>query len=299
MDFVILDLEWNQSYSKKLKGFFSEIIEFGTVKVNSAMEIVDEFSMLICPQIGKKLSDEITALTSISDEDVVDGCTFTHALSEFKKFLGDNTLMTWGMTDISVLMENSRYFLQNDKLFFIKNYIDLQSYCEDIIIKKGITENKKLKGSQMGLMTAAELLNIDSSDILHHRALDDSILSYRCLKELYSYPEILPHILPFDNELYRKLTFKNTVLCSLDNPLIDKSQMYFTCTCGYRAKRKKKWKYSCKAFTAPFQCKRCGNRFMGRIQFKLKYDGVHIIKRVIAYKPDTVAIPPSDNAIKA
>lgn len=298
MDFVILDLEWNTTYSKRLKGFFSEIIELGAVKVNSAMEIVDTFSMLICPQIGKKLSNEITALTNISNDDVIDGCTYTHALSRFKKFLGSSTLMTWGITDIHVLMDNSKYYFQDDKLFFIRNYVDLQTYCEDAIRKMGIVENKKSAGNQMGLMTVAELLNIDVSDISHHRALDDSILSYRCLKELYSYPLMLPHICLFDNEFYRKLTFKNTILCSLDNPLIDKSQMYFNCTCGYCAKRKKKWKYSCKAFTAPFQCKRCGNKFVGRIQFKLKYDGVHIIKKIITCQPKSEINPSPDNTIQ-
>ena len=59
--------------------------------------------------------------------------------------------------------------------------------------------------------------------------------------------------------------------------------MYFTCPCGYIAKRKKTWKFSCKSFIAPFACKHCGNTFMGRIQFKLKYDGVHIIKKI--FKP--------------
>ena len=43
MNFVILDLEWNPSYSKKLKGFINEIIEFGAIKVNSDLEIIDTF----------------------------------------------------------------------------------------------------------------------------------------------------------------------------------------------------------------------------------------------------------------
>ena len=34
MNFVILDLEWNGTYSRRLKGFMNEIIEFGAVKVD-------------------------------------------------------------------------------------------------------------------------------------------------------------------------------------------------------------------------------------------------------------------------
>lgn len=280
MNFVILDLEWNPSYSKKLKGFINEIIEFGAIKVNSNLEITDTFSALIKPQVGKKLSEKISALTNITDEDIEDGCTYTHALSGFKKFLSDSVLMTWGITDIYTLMENSRYYLQNDKLFFIDSYVNLQDYCEDMLIQKGIKSSQKSAGKQIGLITAAELLEINDNNISHHRALDDSLLAFECFKQLYSYPTLLPNIEKFDEEFYRRLTFKNTILCDLENPLIDKREMYFTCPCGYRAKRKKPWKFSSKAFIAPFSCKHCGNNFAGRIQFKLKYDGVHIIKKI-------------------
>lgn len=90
----------------------------------------------------------------------------------------------------------------------------------------------------MGLTTATELLEISLDNISHHRALDDSIIAYECFKNLYSYPILLSHIQKFNDEFYRKLTFKNTILCDLNNPLIDKKEMYFTCPCGYRAKRK-------------------------------------------------------------
>ena len=129
---------------------------------------------------------------------------------------------------------------------------------------KNIKNNEKSAGKQMGLTTATELLEISLDNISHHRALDDSIIAYECFKNLYSYPILLSHIQKFNDEFYRKLTFKNTILCDLNNPLIDKKEMYFTCPCGYRAKRKKPWKFSCKSFIAPFACKHCGNTFMGR-----------------------------------
>ena len=34
MDIVILDLEWNGTYSRRLKGYINEIIEFGAVTVS-------------------------------------------------------------------------------------------------------------------------------------------------------------------------------------------------------------------------------------------------------------------------
>ena len=62
MDFVILDLEWNGSYSKKIKGYINEIFEFGAVRINSDMQIIDTFSMLIKPQSAKKYPAEYRSL---------------------------------------------------------------------------------------------------------------------------------------------------------------------------------------------------------------------------------------------
>ena len=97
MDYVILDLEWNSSYSKKAKHFISEIIEFGAVRFNDKFEVLDTFSMLVIPQVGKKLSGKIKELTNISNEELAKGgATYTHVLSKFKKFLGESMLLTWG-----------------------------------------------------------------------------------------------------------------------------------------------------------------------------------------------------------
>ena len=55
MQFVVLDLEWNNTYAKKANGYINEIIEIGAVKLDSELENVDTFSCIIRSQIGKKL----------------------------------------------------------------------------------------------------------------------------------------------------------------------------------------------------------------------------------------------------
>ena len=65
MSYVILDLEWNGSYSKKIHRYVNEIIEFGAVKVDDYFNLVDTFSMLIKPQIGKKLSSHTVSYTHL------------------------------------------------------------------------------------------------------------------------------------------------------------------------------------------------------------------------------------------
>ena len=52
MDFIIMDLEWNNTYARKTKGFINEIIEIGAVKLDENLNFKDKFSCLIKPQIG-------------------------------------------------------------------------------------------------------------------------------------------------------------------------------------------------------------------------------------------------------
>lgn len=56
MNIVILDLEWNGAYSRRLHGFINEIIEFGAVKLDAQLNITDRFSCFVKPQVTKKIS---------------------------------------------------------------------------------------------------------------------------------------------------------------------------------------------------------------------------------------------------
>ena len=61
MDFIIMDLEWNNTYARKTKGFINEIIEIGAVKLDENLNFKDKFSCLVRPQIGKKLRGSVSA----------------------------------------------------------------------------------------------------------------------------------------------------------------------------------------------------------------------------------------------
>lgn len=177
MNFVILDLEWNGTYSRRLKGFMNEIIEFGAVKVDECLHVLDTFDALVRPQVGKKISGKIKTLTNITNEELANGLQFMQVMSRFRKWMGDAVLMTWGTSDILALIENSRYFCGSERIPFLKQYVDLQSYCEQMLHYDAT--------KQMGLSTSAQLLGINEEDIAHHRAMDDSMLSLRCLQKLY------------------------------------------------------------------------------------------------------------------
>ena len=80
MNFVILDLEWNGTYSRRLKGFMNEIIEFGAVKVDECLHVLDTFDALVRPQVGKKISGKIKTLTNITNEELANGLQFINML---------------------------------------------------------------------------------------------------------------------------------------------------------------------------------------------------------------------------
>ena len=66
--------------------------------------------------------------------------------------------------------------------------------------------------------------------------------------------------------------------------MIKRSDMMFYCdACGRRASREGEWQLKNKSYRANFRCKRQGNRFIGRVQFKLKYDGM-VVKNVFFRK---------------
>ena len=111
-----MDLEWNNAYNKAVKAFFNEIIEIGAVMIDENMDVVDTFSVLIRSQLSKKLSGRVKDLTHITNEDMYGGVGFDRALSDFTKWLGDRDciFMSWGNTDLHVLLENLICFCDTD-----------------------------------------------------------------------------------------------------------------------------------------------------------------------------------------
>lgn len=275
MKYVILDLEWNGTFHKQWKTFFNEIIEFGAVKADEKMRLLDTFSCVVHPQIGKKLSGKVKRLTSITEEELEHGVSFPTAFQKLGEFLQDSVLMTWGTSDILALMENCRCYTNQSRIPFLKRYVDLQVYCQDRLSYD--------PGKQMGLSTAAQILGISEEGMEHHRALDDSLLSLKCCRSLFEKKAFESFIQNAQvQEFYDRISFKTTILCDLNNPLIDRSQMGFSCDiCGTPAIQLTDWNFKSKSYRARFRCPGCRQEFLGRVQFKLKYEGLQVKKKTV------------------
>lgn len=286
MNYVILDLEFNGAYSRKKQRFVNEIIEFGAVKCDEKLNIIDTFSSLVTPQISKKLNSHVSKLTHIHMSELQQSNnTFTSVLSRFKKFLGDAVLMSWGTSDILVLMENNLYYFGEEMLPYVSAYANVQRFCETAL-------NYHDAARQMGLSTCAELLGIGYEDDALHRALTDAELTSLCFQKLYR-PELFAGFVePCTEDFYKRITFKNYNICDMKSPEIDRHEFYFVCDrCGHKAWRRSKWKMKNKSFRAQFRCIRCKRDFEGRIAFKKTYDGVSVIRRAVDLPLPEAPIP--------
>lgn len=280
MQVVVVDLEWNGSYSKKAHGYFNEIIEIGAVKLDSDMQVVDEFNCQIRPVVSKKLSTIVTDLTHISAEELEDGTTFAKMMRRFAAWIGTQptAILTWSTTDLLVLMENCRFFYGKQEIPFLGHYMDFQAYAQ--------ARMEVGDGQQLGLAKAGELLGIPEDSLSLHRALDDSRLTAKILQKVVERKSFASAILPVDAEFYRRITFKNTIISDIDNPLVKRSELAFDCPeCGRELRRRGQWRFRSRAFCAELTCRRCKKDYNARVQFRLKYEGLEVRKRLNEKKP--------------
>ena len=275
MQYIIMDLEWNNVYYKKTEGFINEIIEVGAVKIDESLDVVDTFSCLVRSQVGQRLRGRVKTLTHLTYDEVQTGLPFTKAFSLFKEWIGqeDTVLLTWGDTDIRVLLENFIYFGSIDYIPFLTKYCDAQS------VYQNLSEN--FTGQQVGLTTAAVELGIDPETYSHHRALDDSLLTSEIFEIIFNKKQLEKETVVCNEEYYKRLLFKPKLIKSADNPCVDKKKLEHYCDfCGTKCKRTVQWKLKHQYLNANFTCPSCKNKFVVKIRIKKTYDGIEYKKIV-------------------
>lgn len=281
MRFIIMDLEWNGCFSKVVKRYFNEIIEIGAVMLDENLSVIGDFRRLIKPVMSNKLSYIVKQLTHITTEELENGSTFEKAYDDFSEWVGDDSVvLTWGKSDLLVMLENCRYFIDSDIIPFLKRYADLQKVTQSYLDCE--------KGEHLGLSKAAETLDISTNDMELHRALEDSLLSAYIFQKVYASVDLGEFMYEADKkEFYDRIEFKNTVLKDITNPLVDKKQLKFHCPeCQsgsppiLRMNKDSQWLFKSRAFRAVLVCKKCKNLFNARVQFKLTYDGIVISRSI-------------------
>lgn len=113
MNYIIFDLEWNQSASEAAAVtepvyLTGEIVQLGAVKLDERFRIIDEKRLYITPRYYTKMHRKVASLTGIHDRDLrAQGRPFPDAFADFQEWCGeDYSYMTWSMSDLPVLVEN-------------------------------------------------------------------------------------------------------------------------------------------------------------------------------------------------
>lgn len=270
MNYIIMDLEWNNAYAKSDHKFINEIIEVGAVKLDERLNTLSTFSELIKPVVAKKLRGRIKDLTHITNEDVSTGRSFSEVMHDFSKWCeGDCVIMTWGDTDIRTLLSNYIKFLGQSTIDFIEKYVDLQKYVQQFINMENI--------QQAGLSYAAGCLEIDPDSFPHHRALDDSILSAECFKKTFDIECFQKFVKICNDDFYARLNFHPYIIKDKNDPLINQSVFNCFCDlCGGEMETVKNWKFANQSFRGVFHCAGCDRQLKATLRIKKFYDHLDI-----------------------
>lgn len=277
MNYVIFDFEWNNAYDYRTQKGINEIIEIGAVKLDRNLNITDTFKQLIKPKISKKLSKRFVDLTSITPDEVKScGIPFADAIRDFARWSGsdDVLFMSWSNSDLYVLVSNFIRFFGTTNVSFIKKYMDVQKFCQNMMELSG--------AEQISLSHCAEQLEISVDEENLHRALEDCYLASECFKKLFSREKISELSKECDEHFFARLAFKPYCITE---PVTKHYNLYkdsFCCPiCGTGMKRVSSFELVNKSFKFVCSCQKCNIKFWSFVRVKKNYDDVSVSKRFV------------------
>lgn len=183
MNYIVLDMEWNQPYAPKCVDrlpfpLIGEIIQIGAVMLSETaaggLEIIDEFKETIAPTYYTKLHTGVKKVTGLTQSDIANGRPFPEAIFDFRIWCGSPcVLLTWGRDDIPMLLDN--LFVHNIDAGWITDCYDLQP------IYNRQTDGQK---QQRALSLAMEHFGIAlDEEMPAHDALNDAYYTAQvCMK---------------------------------------------------------------------------------------------------------------------
>lgn len=211
MNYIVFDLEWNQSPDGKERSNRKlpfEIIEIGAVKLDDERKVTDTFRRIIRPQVYKRIHSSIHELIHVDYSDLLDGVSFPQAAREFLEWCGDDyRFCTWGNQDLTELQRNLKYY---DMLCLLPGpvfYYDAQK------LFGWFHEHKKLR---RGLEYAVDSLELEKK-LCFHRAQEDAEYTAEIFRRL-DMESILPY---FSVDVYQNPKKKREEI-HISYPVYDK-----------------------------------------------------------------------------
>lgn len=178
MNYIVLDLEWNQSNTgdeAEVKQIPFEIIDFGAIKLNKDDVMVDEFNQLVKPQVYQHMHHITSRLIHLHMKDLQKGRAFPEVMKEFLDWCGEDYIFcTWGPLDLFELQRNMSYYQMEPLSDAPIRFLDVQKLFSIEY------EDKKLRRS---LEFAIDYLQIEK-DIPFHRAFSDAYYTAKVLSKI-------------------------------------------------------------------------------------------------------------------
>ena len=175
MNYIVLDLEWNQSNTgdeEEVKQIPFEIIDFGAIKLNNRDEMIDEFNQLVKPQVYQHMHYITSKIIHLHMKDLQKGRPFPEVMQEFLDWCGEDYIFcTWGPLDLFELQRNMKYYYMDPLASAPIRFLDVQKLFS---IRY---EDRKLRRS---LEFAIDFLHIEK-DVPFHRAFSDAYYTARIL----------------------------------------------------------------------------------------------------------------------
>ncbi|MGH4117858.1 exonuclease domain-containing protein [Clostridium sp.] len=184
MNYIIFDLEFNQSYNfgSETTNIVNpkcpfEIIQIGAIKLDENFKKIGFIDILVKPWIYTRLNPYVQKLTGITTSDLNNGKSFKDMYKELTEFIKSDSsvLGVWGIADIKELFRNIEFYELDTSLMPLE-YINIQSHaCKHLNCKKGIN---------IGLGNATTLLDIHLEGQFHN-ALNDAYYTAEVFKKIY------------------------------------------------------------------------------------------------------------------
>ena len=178
MNYIVLDLEWNQSARGKAHSLADmpfEIIQIGAVKVDNQFHIVDVFAEIIRPRAYTQLHSKVKDILDISMDELMHGRDFAPVMKDFLEWCGsDYIFCTWGSMDLMELQRNMKHYKVENTFPKPFLYYDLQK-----LFSISFSDGK----TRVTLHNAIDELQL-TDDGGYHTAVNDARYTARILGEL-------------------------------------------------------------------------------------------------------------------
>lgn len=178
MNYIIMDLEWNQSSTgeeevSKVLPF--EIIEIGAIKLNDERRMISEFTELVKPQVYHEMHHITRKLIHLQMKQLETGRPFAEVMEQFREWCGEDSIFcTWGPSDLTELQRNIRYYGLEPLSDGPIRFLDVQKLFSIAY------EDRK---SRRALEYAIDYLKIEK-DIPFHRAFSDAYYTAKVLSRM-------------------------------------------------------------------------------------------------------------------